>query len=358
MTRTDPTGKAQPAAPARRYRVAQWATGNIGLRALRTVIEHPRLELVGLWVHSEEKAGRDAGELCGLSPVGVKATRSSDDIAASKPDCILYMPQGCDLELVCRLLASGANVVTTRGEFHNPAAMDPAVRERVERACREGRASIHSTGSSPGFITEAVPLVLTSIQRRLDALCIDEYADLSSRNSPDMLFRLMGFGRPPGPADERRLHHFRESFGPSLRLVASALSLPVDSLEVSGGFAAASRDLHIAAGVVPAGTVAAQRTCVTAVRRGQPLLRFTATWYCGREIDADWDLGETGWRVQVEGDTPLDVRIRFPVPAERWAAVSPGLTAHRAVNAVPFVCEAPPGIRTTLDLPQIIADLG
>jgi 4-hydroxy-tetrahydrodipicolinate reductase len=143
-----------------------------------------------------------------------------------------------------------------------------------------------------------------------------------------------------------------------LRLVAEALSLSVDSVEASGGFAAATRAIHIAAGVIQPGTVAAQQTTVSCMRRGKPLISLTATWYCGTDIDTDWDLGETGWRVVVEGDTPLDVRIRFPVPAERWAAVSPGLTAHRAVNAVPYVCAAPPGICTTVDLPQIIAELG
>ena len=94
------------------------------------------------------------------------------------------MARACDLDDVCRLLASGANVVTTRGEFHHPAGMDPDERARVEAACAEGGTSIHSTGSSPGFVTEALPIVLTSIQRRLDLLTIDEFADLSQRDSP------------------------------------------------------------------------------------------------------------------------------------------------------------------------------
>ena len=341
------------------YQVVQWATGNIGTRALRAVIEHPNMRLVGLYVHSEAKAGRDAGELCGLAPVGVTATRSIDDIVALGADCILYMQQGCDFDDVCRLLASGANVVATRSEFHNPASLDPAVRERIEDACRRGGTSIHSTGSSPGFISEALPLVLTSIQRRLDGYRISEFADLSSRNSPDLLFGVMGFGRPPMPeAAPGRAHHLRESFGPSLRLVADALGLPFDSIEASAEVATARRTTRIAAGTLEAGTVAAQRTTVCGMRNGKTLMSFTANWYCTSDIDPAWELHPTGWHVAVEGDTPLDVSIRFPVPAERWAAVSPGLTAHRAVNAIPYVCAAPPGIRTTVDLPQIIADLG
>lgn len=355
---SQPPAGEDPAARRRTYRVVQWATGNIGTRALRTAIEHPDLEVVGVHVHSEDKVGRDAGELAGLERIGVAATHQIDRVLDLRPDCVLYMQQGCDFDDVCRLLAAGANIVTTRGEFHNPAAMDPAVRGRVEDACRRGNASIHSTGSSPGFITEALPIVLASLQRRLDCLRISEFADLTTRNSPDLLFDVMGFGRPLGRTEERRLHHFRESFGPSLQLLLGALGLPLDRVEASGGFAAARRATRIAAGVVEAGTVAAQRTTVTGLRGGRPVVTFTAAWYVTTDVDADWDLRPSGWRVLVEGDTPLDVGIGFPVAPERYAATTPGLTAHRAVNAVPVVCDAPAGIRTTVDLPQVIARLG
>lgn len=340
------------------YRVVQWATGNIGTRALRAVVEHPDMELAGVYVHSPGKAGRDAGELCGLGPIGVAATDDPDAIVALGADCVLYMPRALDPGDVCRLLAGGTNVVTTRGEFHHPASMDPALRERVEVACAQGGASIHSTGSSPGFITEAVPVVLTSIQRRLDGLTIDEYADLSRRDSPALLFEIMGFGKPPAAFDERRLSHGRTSFGPSLRLLAEALALPLDDIEAGGEVATAARTVDIAAGRLEAGTVAAQRLTVAGMRDGRPLLRFRASWYCTTDLDPAWEVRPTGWHIDVEGDAPLDVDLRFPVPIERMGDVSPGYTAHRAVNAVPVVCAAAPGIRTSVELPQVIATLG
>ena len=339
-------------------RVVQWATGNIGTRALRAVIEHATMTLAGVYVHSAAKAGRDAGELCGLGPIGVIATNDIDQILGLAPDCVLYMPATCDFDQVCRLLSAGANVVTTRGEFHRPASMDLSIRARVEEACARGATSIHSTGSSPGFITEALPLVLASIQCRLERLAIDEFADLSSRDSPGLLFDVMGFGSAPGVFDSRRLSHGKRSFGPSLGLVAEALSLPLDSVEASGEFATASGTVEIAAGTLEAGSLAAQRMTVSGVRRGRPLLQFRATWYCTTDLDPAWDVRATGWHISVDGDAPVDVDINFPVPAERWAATSPGYTAHRAVNAVPAVCQAAPGIRTTVELPHILPILG
>jgi len=345
-------------APASTYRVVQWATGNIGTRSLRAVIEHPQLTLVGLHVHSADKEGRDAGELCGVGPTGVLATRDIEHVVALEPDCVLYMQQGCDFDVICRLLESGIDVVTTRGEFHHPGSMDPAVRDRVEAACAKGGSSIHSTGISPGFISEAIPIVLTSIQRRLDRLQIQEFADLSSRDSPELLFDLMGFGSEPEAFDPRRWAHGGESFGPSLRLMGEAIGMPLDSVEASGDVATATRDVEIAAGTIRAGTVAAQRMTVSGRRGGEELIGFSATWYCSTELDADWDLRGGGWRVIVDGDCPLDIEIRLAVPLERMAETTPGYTANRAVNAVPVVCHAAPGIRTTVDLPHVIANLG
>src|SRR5260370_35767143 len=101
------------------------------------------------------------------------------------------------MEVFCRFLEAAANVISRGGEFHRPADLDAVDRGRIEAACQRGQTTLHSTGSSPGFISEALPLVLTSLERRLDGLTIDESADLSSRDSPELLFGLMGFGGDP-----------------------------------------------------------------------------------------------------------------------------------------------------------------
>lgn len=349
--------------PAKRYRVVQWATGNVGARALRNVIAHPDLELAGVWVHSADKAGRDAGELADLAPIGVAATGSMEDILALKPDCVLYMPHMCNVDEICRLLEAGINIVTTRMELQNPAALDAALHARIEAACKRGQSTIHATGSSPGFITEALPLVLASLQRRFDDLTIEEFADCSSRNSPEMLFGMMGFGKKPGPANQAALEHIRQSFGPSLQLLATSLGLPVEHFETSGAIGLARADVHIAAGMVPRGTIAALKTTLTGLRSGRKLISFSSTWFVATDVEtsdgAAWEFrSPSGWRVRLQGDCPLDVSIAFPCPPKDYAEMTPGLTANRPVNAVPYVCAAAPGIKTTMDLPQIIARLG
>ena len=98
-------------------RVIQWATGGVGQAAVAGIVAHPELELVGCWVHSPDKAGRDVGELCGLDPLGVLATDDVDALVGMDADCVVYAPIMADPSVVARLLASGKNVVTPLNWF-------------------------------------------------------------------------------------------------------------------------------------------------------------------------------------------------------------------------------------------------
>ncbi len=347
-------------------KVIQWATGNVGTRALRAVVEHPQLQLAGVWVSNPDKSGLDASRLVerdvgyagSCADSGIMTTTDQEALIATAADCVLYMRQGTDINELCRILASGKNVVTTRGDFHHPPMMNADHRAAIEAACAAGGTSIYSTGSSPGFITEALMLPLLSLSRSLDCLTIDEFANMESRNSPDLLFNLMGFGAVMAPYDQHRAEHVKADFAASLAQLAQACGIAVDDWHCFGELSAARNDTAIAAGIIKAGTVAAQRITIEGRQDGAARLRFRANWYCSADIvNADWDLRPSGWRVQLAGDTPLDVAISFPVSPEDYAAFTPGLTAHRAVNAIAAVCAAPPGIRTTADLPNIAAQL-
>jgi 4-hydroxy-tetrahydrodipicolinate reductase len=341
------------------YRVAQWATGNIGTQAMRAVIDHPQMELVGLYVHSDAKAGRDAGELAGLGrEVGVKGVRSLDEILAARPDCVIYTPLFLDVDVVCQLLQSGINVATSVAELHHPDSLDAKVRARVEEACHRGGTSIHATGSSPGFVSEVLPVALLNMSRRLDCLTVDEFADLTSRNSPDLIFTVMGWGKPTGEFSEAQTAHISASFGQSYRQLAAALSVEIDRIETTGEFGLARERTEIAAGVIEAGCVAGTRITMEAYRGDKPVMRFRANWYATPKLDKDWEITQkNGWRIRVEGDTALDVSVTFPVSDDDYPKMTPGLTAHPVVNAVPAICEAAPGIRTFDEL-KVLPILG
>ena len=168
----------------------------------------------------------------------------------------------------------------------------------------------------------------------------------------------MGFGRPLAPFQDSRADYLRSSFGPSVRMLAESVGMPLDDVTARGELAVTPRDTEIAAGTLKAGTVAAQRVTVSGIRDGSELIAFSASWYCTTRLKPSWDLRDTGWRIGVHGDAPLDVELRIPVPLEQMAETSPGYTANRAVNLVAPVCAAVPGIRSTVDLPHPLARLG
>ena len=339
---------------AQRYRVVQWATGNIGLRALREVIRHPALDLVGVLVYDPGKDGVDAGLLCGEDAVGVAATGDRAAIGALGADCVLYMPRVFEIDDVVALLEAGTNIVTTRGEmFASGHRLGDAGRARVLDACARGGTSIYATGSSPGFISDALPFALLSLQRRVESVEIEEFANMSRRNSPHMLFEQMKFGQPVDSFDPKRAGYLLGEFEGPLGLLAEAAARPVDAWTCVGEVAAARHTTQLDAGELAAGSVAAQRTTISGKSNGQVVVQFTANWYCTTDLEPAWDLRPTGWRVRVRGDASLDVEIGFPIPLEDLASFTPALTANRPVNAIPYVCAAAPGILSTMDLPPV-----
>jgi 4-hydroxy-tetrahydrodipicolinate reductase len=284
----------------------------------------------------------------------VAATDDPAVIHSLGADCAVYMPRALEIEHVVALLEAGTNVVTTRGELfgggHN---LGDELRARVVAACTRGNSSIYATGSSPGFITETFPFALLSMQRHVESIEIDEFADMSQRDSPHLLFELMGFGRALDSYNPGRAAYLVGEFSPSLALLADAARRPVDEWSGSGAVAAARTTTRLAAGDLPAGTVGAQRTTVVGKSGGETVIQFSANWYCTTDLEPAWDLRSTGWRVRVRGDAPMDIEIAFPVPLAELGAMTPALTANRPVNAVPYVCAARPGILSTTDLPVI-----
>jgi hypothetical protein len=196
-------------------------------------------------------------------------------------------------------------------------------------------------------------LALLSMQRRVDLIEIDEFANLSQRDSPHLLFELMGFGRALETFDARRSAFLLGEFAPPLDQLAVAADRPVDRWTSTGAVAAARVTTQLAAGELPAGTIAAQRSTFAGWHGADEVVRFTVNWYCTADVEPEWELRPTGWRVQIHGDAPFDVALPFPVLVEELGPYTPGYTANRPVNAIPYVCAARPGILVTPDLPPI-----
>jgi len=337
--------------------VVQWSTGNVGRRALQTIIDHPELELVGVHAFGGDKIGMDAGDLAGRAATGVTATDDVDALIALAPDCVSYMSTTVDYNLVARFLQAGVNVVTT-GDFLT-GSHHVQERAALDAAAREGDATFMGTGLQPGFIN-LVAGFLTGASRNVHSIKLEETLDCTKYAVAEA-WAATGFGKPvearviplePGPTVPAL------AFFESLDLVAGMLSLELDAKQAFVEVAAATRDIDLGWIRFPKGTVAGQRRIYRGMARGRTVVELTICWTMSNDaLDRPWSNAD-GWRIEIEGEPRVDAIIRYALPEVERLSGEPDVmsvlmvgTAMAAVHAIPFVCDAAPGVTTPSELP-------
>jgi hypothetical protein len=335
--------------------VIQWATGSVGRYAIGAIAEDPGLEVAGVWVHTESKEGRDAGEIAGIDSLGVAATRDKDALLALDADCVLYAPLLADVDEMCRILESGKNVVTPTGFSF---VKNPTLAARLDAACRKGGVSFHGSGIHPGFAGDRLPLMLSALCRRIDKVTVYEIFDLSKGSeSPEMIMDQLGFGMSAEDAAKEPpalMGVMSTIFYESMDMLAAGLGFELDAYDHRHEFALAKRDVQIHAGLIKKGQVAGQHFEYTGLVNEQAVIQFKTYWKMSRDIEPSWPYDATiEYTVEVEGDPS----VRCSLTAIDADTNEPGLvwTTMNCVNAIAPVCSAEPGIRSSLDLPLVRA---
>ena len=340
------------------FRVIQWATGGVGRAAIQGIVDHPELELVGCWVNSDDKVGKDVGEISGTGPLGIQASNDVDALLALDADCVMYSPIMADRAVVLRILESGKNVVTPLGWFY-PGKRDVA---DLEAACRQGGVTLHGTGIHPGGITERFPLMVSALSRNITHVRAEEFSDIRTYGAPFVVGEIMGFGKTPEDASKSpMLEMMGGGFFESVDMVADALGFALDEeRRTSHEVAVATKPIDSPIGPIEPGLVAAQRFAWEATVGGEVVISVRTNWFMGEEnLDPAWNFGPEGERFEVEvtGDPTSKVTFHgwHPESIEAGLKRNPGVvaTAIHGVSAIPYVCRAEPGIKTYLDLPLV-----
>jgi hypothetical protein len=335
-------------------RVVQWTTGNVGRQSVTAIAGNPGLELVGCYAWSADKVGRDAGELCGLDPLGVTATNDVDALLALRPDCVVYNPMWPSVDELVRILESGVNVVSTAA-FINGRRLGPE-RKRLVDACERGGASIFGSGVSPGFV-ELVGIVLAGVCDRIDKITINEEAHTAGYDSPDTE-RPAGFGRPiDDPNLQAMTAKGTEVFGEAVAMVADALGVELDQIVCEAEYAKATTDLDLGSWQIAAGCVAGVAASWQGRVGDRTVIDLTVRWKKAPVLEPDWQI-QDGWRIQVQGRPTVHTQVQFLPPPdfqasklEDFMVLGHIMTAMPAINAIPAVVAAPPGIVSYPDLP-------
>ena len=344
-------------------RVVQWATGNVGRAAIQGIESHPELELVGAWVHSKDKVGRDVGEICGLGALGPRATDNIDEVLRLRPDCVLYAPLFPNRQEVVRLLESGINVVTPLNWFY-PGKRDVA---DLEAACERGSVTLHGTGIHPGGITERLPLTIAALSRAITHVRAEEFSDIRSYAATDVISNIMLFGKTPEQAKTSpMLMLLTEGFSQSIEMIADALGFALDpEIRSAHEVSVATAPIESPIGTIAPGQVAAQRFTWEGLVRGVPVVTARTNWFMGQEnLGPPWSFGPEGERFEVEVTGDPTIKTTFhgfhPDSIEAGLRRNPGIvaTANHCVSAIPYVCRADPGIKTYMDLPLVTGRAG
>lgn len=344
------------------YRVIQWATGHVGIHALRAILNHPELELAALVTSSASKAGRDAGDLVGLPRCGVVATSDADAALAGDADCVSYMGatdfrlQGA-LDDMCRILASGKDLVTTSFvPLVFPPALPESIGRRLEDACRAGGTTLYCSGIDPGFSPDALPIVLSSLSERIDSLRAQEIFNYATYDQPETLFQVMGFGKPPGTQVPLLVPGaLTFAWGGSVRMIARALRVELEEVRQRHEIAVAEQPIELPYGKIEAGTQAGLRFEVMGMVGGEPRIVVEHVTRLRDDVAPEWPVGNGPgtYRILVEGMPSMKLDLDIG-----WRSLDHNVdgcvaSAMRVVNAIPLVCRAEPGLKSWLDLPGI-----
>jgi hypothetical protein len=333
------------------YRVIVWATGAIGKTCLRAVLQRPDLELVGLYVYSDRKEGVDAGAIARFPETGVLATRSLEEILAIDADIVIHtarlqFPYETHDEDIMALLRSGKNVITTAGN-HYPQAHGAERARRFDEICREGNSTLYGVGMNPGFLLERLVLGLTGLCVELESVEVEEMLDASTMPDPDFVFNVMGMG-----SDLRKVDLtsgplpllYGQLYCEAIQFFGDRTGFIFDRIESDHRVLPAERDLHVSAGIITQGTVAATEWRWHGIVDGRRFVTLSVIW----TMDPTMKIyeGRDHWNVNIHGKPDLHLSLNMADPKDSQFKTKAGqyITAGPVINAITDVVAAPPGI--------------
>jgi 2,4-diaminopentanoate dehydrogenase len=331
---------------ARHLRVVQWTTGKTGSAAVRGMVGHPVIELVGCYAYSPEKVGKDVGELCGIEPIGLTATDDIDALLALEPDCVVYTAYRPNFDHIVRILESGTNIVASmymlsgRGYGEEPTA-------RIRDAALRGGSSLYTSGIYPGH-APMVALAVSAMCSRIERISVLESLDITGYANEQM-FRAQGFDlEPDDPEAAERCEASCGSFKDQIPVMARALGVKLDGVGFKAEFAVANEDTDFGFMTVGKGRIAGFRGTISGLVDGRSVIECRFVWKLGEDMTPNWPVTH-GYVIEIEGEPGVRCKLE-PLDEHFDGAVT---TSMPIVNAIPAVCAAPPGIVNQMELPLV-----
>jgi 4-hydroxy-tetrahydrodipicolinate reductase len=341
-------------------RVVHCGTGNVGTSGLQGIINHPDLELVGQYVWSPHKVGVDSGVLCGLAETGIRATDDWDALLDLAPDCLSYFGDSVGRELqsvddVCRFLERGTNAVTISiYPWGYPPGMPPEYGDPAVAACAQGNSTAFFSGIDPGWATTDLAIAALACADRVECVRVQELGWWGDYTAEFVCRQYFGFGQSPDFEPILISGGFLKTmWAPTLLHIADVLGVEVDDWNVLYETDSVDHDVETGFGTVTAGTPSVVHFELQALSRGRPIAIAEHADRVARGAGPQWPVPfgpeELSFRIEVEGTPTFTLELNFD------GSSGYKMTAMPAINAIPAVCAAEPGVKGPLEIPRYFA---
>lgn len=330
----------------KKIRVAMWGFGAMGSGMVRLMLEKQGLEVVGVIDRRPEVVGQDIGDLLKLGKkVGIKVSASPEEVLdKNKVDICLHAIHSFTkhvFDSLTVILNKGINVITIAEEMSCPQAQEPELARQLDEMAKKNGITILGTGINPGFVLDQLVVNLSGACLNVKRIEASRINDLSPFGKTVM--ETQGVGTTPevfaaGIKDGSIVGHI--GFPESIRIISDAIGLEVDKIEETREPIISNTHRETPVVKVEPGMVAGCRHIGIGYSKGVEVIKLIHP----QQIHPGVENVDTGDYIKIEGDPCINMSIKPEIPGGKG-------TMAAAVNMIPIVIKATPGLKRMSDLP-------
>lgn len=334
-------------------RIVVLGTGQMGSGIARLLLEKPGLQLVGVYARRKQRSGLDLGPLIGLDKdLGISVSNDLETmLEQTRPHIAIQATCSrlADAEAeITALVRHGVHVISIAEEMAFPAASSPAIAEQIHGLACASRVAVVGTGINPGFILDLLVIALSGVCADIQCITARRVNDLSAYG-PSVLMS-QGVGLTPeafqkGLENKTVVGHI--GFIESIHMIATALGWEIERIEENREAIVTQVRRETPFITIEPGQVAGCHHTAVAYRHGKPVI----TLIHPQQIHPSLEGVATGDYIEITGSPNISLTGSPEIPG--------GLaTCALAVNMIPRVMAASPGLHTMAELPVPAAMMG
>jgi len=312
-------------------RIAQIGIGPLGREMTRSIHARPNMEVVAAVDTDTRLQGQDLGKLCSLGHLGISVASST-----TVSDLLRITPQ------IEEILEAGLPVVTTCEELTYPWITAPEMAARLDAKARDKGVAVLATGVNPGFMMDTLPICLSAVCQRVEAIKVSRIQDAVHRRLPFQ--RKIGAGLDPGTFEAKRRSGALRHVGltESMHMIGSRFGWKLDHTEEEITPVIAETSFKTPTMTIKPGMAAGVQQIGRAFVGSEERITLIFRASIGERDPED--------TVEILGEPHIVSTIAGGVHGDV-------ATCAVALNAVPLILKAEPGLRTMIDLPPVACSL-